>query len=214
MTENIEVFTQNSIRIRKQDKVIYIDPFKMREEPGDADYILITHDHYDHFSPEDIKKVSNGDSVLIVPEKMADKAHKVSEMVGEICTVNPGTHYNIDGLEFDTVPAYNNLKPFHPKSAGWVGYILSIDGKRIYAAGDTDMTKDNENVKCDIALVPIGGTYTMNAKKAAELINGIRPEVAIPTHYGSIVGSFDDEMVFAEHVKDPIKVEMKMQYRD
>lgn len=214
MTENIEVFTQNSIRIRKQDKVIYIDPFKMREEPGDADYILITHDHYDHFSPEDIKKVSNGDSVLIVPEKMADKAHKVSGMVGEICTVNPGEDYNIDGLEFDTVPAYNNLKPFHPKSAGWVGYILSIDGRRIYVAGDTDMTKDNENVKCDIALVPIGGTYTMNAKKAAELINGIRPEVAIPTHYGSIVGSFDDEMVFAEHIKDPIKVEIKMQYRD
>lgn len=214
MTENIEVFTQNSIRIRKQDKVIYIDPFKMREEPGDADYILITHDHYDHFSPEDIKKVSNGDSVLIVPEKMADKAHKVSGTVGKICTVNPGEDYNIDGLEFDTVPAYNNLKPFHPKSAGWVGYILSIDGRRIYVAGDTDMTKDNENVKCDIALVPIGGTYTMNAKKAAELINGIRPEVAIPTHYGSIVGSFDDEMVFAEHIKDPIKVEIKMQYRD
>ncbi len=95
-----------------------------------------------------------------------------------------------------------------------VGYILSIDSKRIYIAGDTDMTKDNKNVKCDIALVPIGGTYTMNAKKAAELINSIRPDVAIPTHYGSIVGSFDDETVFAEHVKDPIKVEIKMQYKD
>lgn len=214
MTENIEVFTQNSILIRNQDKVIYLDPFKMRKEPKDADYILITHDHYDHFSPEDIEKVSNGDSVLIVPEKMADKAHKVYGTVGKICTVNPGTYYNIDGLEFDTVPAYNTLKPFHPKSAGWVGYILNIDGKRIYVAGDTDMTKDNRNVKCDIALVPIGGTYTMNAKKAAELINSIRPEVAIPTHYGSFVGSFDDEMVFAEHIKAPIKVEMKMQYRD
>ena len=213
MTENIEVFTQSSIRIRNRDKVIYLDPFKIRGEPKDADYILITHDHYDHFSPEDIKKVSNGDSVLIVPEKMADKAREVYGTVGKICTVNPGTCNNIDGLAFDTVPAYNTLKPFHPKSAGWVGYILSIDGKRIYVAGDTDMTKDNKNVKCDIALVPIGGTYTMDAKKAAELINSISPEVAIPTHYGSIVGSFDDEMVFAEHVKAPIKVEIKMQYK-
>ncbi len=213
MTENIEVFTQSSIRIRNRDKVIYLDPFKMRGEPKDADYILITHDHYDHFSPEDIEKVSNGDSVLIVPEKMADKAREVYGTVGKIYTVNPGTYNNIDGLEFDTVPAYNTLKPFHPKSAGWVGYILSIDGKRIYVAGDTDMTNDNKNVKCDIALVPIGGTYTMDAKKAAELINSIRPEVAIPTHYGSIVGSFDDEMVFAEYVRDPIKVEIKMQYK-
>ncbi len=193
--------------------MIYFDPFKMRGEPKDADYILITHDHYDHFSPEDIEKVSNGDSVLIVPEKMADKAREVYGTVGKIYTVKPGTYNNIDGLEFDTVPAYNTLKPFHPKSAGWVGYILSIDGKRIYVAGDTDMTNDNKNVKCDIALVPIGGTYTMDAKKAAELINSIRPEVAIPTHYGSIVGSFDDEMVFAEHVRDPIKVEIKMQYK-
>ncbi len=214
MTENIEVFTQSSIRIRNWDKVIYLDPFKIRGEPKDADYILITHNHYDHFSPEDIVKVSNADSVLIVPERMADKARKVYGTVGKICTVNPGTYHNIEGLEFDTVPAYNILKPFHPKNAGWVGYILSIDGKRIYVAGDTDMTKDNKNVKCDIALVPIGGTYTMDAKKAAELINSIRPDVAIPTHYGSIVGSFDDETVFAEHVKAPIEVEIKMQYRD
>ena len=214
MTENIEVFTQSSIRIRNRDKVIYLDPFKIRGEPKDADYILITHNHYDHFSPEDIVKVSNADSVLIVPERMADKARKVYGTFGKICTVNPGTYHNIEGLEFDTVPAYNTLKPFHPKNAGWVGYILSIDGKRIYVAGDTDMTKDNKNVKCDIALVPIGGTYTMDAKKAAELINSIRPDVAIPTHYGSIVGSFDDETVFAEHVKAPIEVEIKMQYRD
>lgn len=214
MTENIEVFTQSSIRIKDRDKTIYLDPYGMREEPKDADYIMITHDHYDHFSPEDIEKVSKGDSTLIVPEKMANKARKVSNLVGKICTVNPGTYHNIDSLGFDTVPAYNNLKPFHPKSAGWVGYILSIGGRRIYVAGDTDMTKDNRNIKCDIALVPIGGTYTMDAKKAAELINGIRPEVAVPTHYGSIVGDFNDEKVFAEHVKEPVKVEFKMLYRD
>ena len=208
MTENIEVFTQSSIRIRSNGKAIYIDPFGMREEPKDADYILITHDHYDHFSPEDIAKVSSGNSVLVVPEKMLSKAQEVSGTVGRICTVTPCAYHNIDGLEMDTVPAYNSLKPFHPKSAGWVGYILHVDGRRIYIAGDTDMTKENKEVKCDIALVPIGGTYTMDAKKAAELINAIQPSVAIPTHYGSIVGNKEDADVFAANVKDPIKVEI------
>ena len=159
-----------------------------------------------------IEKVSNGQSILIVPEKMEGKAQEAAALVGKICTVNPGTYHSISGLEFDTVPAYNTLKPFHPKGAGWVGYILHIDGKRIYIAGDTDMTKDNKDVKCDIALVPIGGTYTMDAKKAAELVNSIRPSVAIPTHYGSIVGKESEAEVFADNVTDPIKVEIKKQY--
>ncbi len=211
MTENIEVFTQNSIRIRSRMKTIYIDPFQMKEEPHDADFILITHDHYDHFSVEDIGKVSRRDSVLVAPEKMGDKAQKAADIVGKIVTVKPGTYHNFDGLEFNTVPAYNNLKPFHPRSAGWVGYILHIDGKRIYVAGDTDLTKEIKDVKCDVALVPIGGTYTMDAKKAAELVNLIRPVVAIPTHYGSIVGRKEDAEVFAANVKEPVKTEIRMQ---
>ena len=212
MTDNIEVFTQSSIRITDGDCRIYIDPFQMREAPKDADFILITHDHYDHFSPKDIEKVSNGKSVLIVPAKMIPQAEKISSIVGEIHSVMPGEHYGICGLEFDTVAAYNNLKPFHPKSAGWVGYILQIDGERIYISGDTDMNRDNRDVKCDIALVPIGGTYTMDAKKAAEFINTIRPTVAIPTHYGSIVGKKEDADVFAADVKAPIRTEVKMLY--
>ena len=212
MTENIEVFTQSSIRITYGDRRIYIDPFQMREAPKDADFILITHDHYDHFSPEDIEKVSNEKSVLVVPAKMLPQAEKVSSIVEEIHSVMPGEHYGISGLEFDTVAAYNNLKPFHPKSAGWVGYILQIDGQRIYIAGDTDMNRDNRDVKCDIALVPIGGTYTMDAKKAAEFINTIRPSVAIPTHYGSIVGKKEDADIFAADVKAPIRTEIKMLY--
>jgi len=212
MTENIEVFTQSSIRITEEDRRIYIDPFQMREAPKDADFILITHDHYDHFSPEDIEKVSNEKSVLVVPAKMLPQVEKVSSTVGEIHSVMPDEHYGISGLKFDTVAAYNNLKPFHPKSAGWVGYILQIDGQRIYIAGDTDMNRDNRDVKCDIALVPIGGTYTMDAKKAAEFINTICPSVAIPTHYGSIVGKKEDADVFAADVKAPIRTEIKMLY--
>lgn len=129
MIENIEVFTQNSIRIKKGNRTIYIDPFQMKEEPHDADYILITHDHYDHFSLEDIGKAANNETVLIVPEKMEGKAQEASGLVKCIVTVKPGVCQEVEELEFETVPAYNTLKPFHPKSAGWVGYILQIGGE-------------------------------------------------------------------------------------
>ena len=206
--DNITVNTQNSIRISSKAMVIYIDPLEIRDEKHDADIILITHDHYDHFSPEDIKKVAKPDSILVVPEKMFSKTQALGDAVSQTETVKPSEHYNINGLEFETVPAYNILKPFHPKSAGWVGYILRIDGKRIYIAGDTDATKEAKAVKCDIALVPVGGTYTMDAKKAAELINTIQPEIAVPVHYGSIVGKPADGKVFAENVKSPVKTEL------
>ena len=208
----VEVNTQNSIRIESRVGTIYVDPLEIGNDAHDADYILITHDHYDHFSPEDIRKIVKADSILVVPEKMADKAQEVAGNVGKIETVKPGVYRELNGLEFETVPAYNLLKPFHPKSAEWVGYVLRIDGKRIYIAGDTDATKEAKAVKCEVALVPIGGTYTMDAKKAAELVNAIRPNVAIPVHYGSIVGKPADGDVFAQNVKDPIKVEFKIQF--
>ncbi len=212
MTENIDVFGQNSIRIRSEAGAVYIDPFKMREEPHDAAFILITHDHYDHFSPDDIAKVAGKDTVLIFPEKMTKKASEVNGLVRKTVAVSPDEHKEVCGLEFETVPAYNLLKPFHPKSAGWVGYILIIDGKRIYIAGDTDATKEARAVKCDIALVPAGGTYTMDAKKAAELVNEIKPGVAIPVHYGTVVGSPKDGDVFAANVKEPVRVELKIRF--
>jgi len=212
MIENIYVNKQNSIRIKSGTGTIYIDPLEIVEDKHDADYILITHDHYDHFSPEDIRKVAKADTILVVPEKMVDKAQEVAGNVGRIEAVKPGVYREISGLEFETVPAYNTLKPFHPKSAEWVGYLLRIDSKRVYIAGDTDATKEAKEVKCDIALVPVGGTYTMDAKKAAELINTIRPEVAIPVHYGSIVGDPKDGKVFAENVMPPIKVEFKISF--
>ena len=206
--DNISVNTQNSIRIMSAAGAVYIDPLEISGEPHDAAFILITHDHYDHFSPEDIKRVAGSDSILVVPEKMQGKAKAIAGSVGSVETVKPGERREINGLEVETVTAYNLLKPFHPKSAGWVGYILTIDGKRIYIAGDTDETKEAKEVHCDIALVPIGGTYTMDAKKAAELINTIRPDIAIPTHYGSIVGNPSDGDAFAQHVKAPVKVEL------
>lgn len=210
MTDQIEVFKQNSIRIRSDAGTIYIDPFQIPEAPHDADFILITHDHYDHFSPEDIAKVSRKDTVLVVPEKMRKKAQKVACLVGRVETVKPGEHKIVQNLELESVPAYNILKPFHPKRSGWVGYILALSGQRVYIAGDTDLTKENRQVRCDVALIPIGGTFTMDAKQAAELINAIKPNVAIPTHYGSVVGKLEDAAVFSSLVKPPVRVEVKI----
>lgn len=206
MIENIDVLTHSSIRIRYGSGSIYFDPFHVKEDYHDASYILVTHDHYDHFSQEDIRKVCRGDTILIAPEKMADKAMALSGTVGKVVTVRPGESCSIDGLEIETLPAYNTLKPFHPKTAGWVGYIVILDGQRIYVAGDTDITKENKEVACDIALVPVGGTYTMDARKAAKLVNTIRPKIAVPTHYGDIVGKEEDAETFAMNVDSDIKV--------
>ena len=214
MTDRIEVFTHSSIRINGNSTTIYVDPFKIREEFHDAGYVFITHQHYDHFSIEDILKVATKDTVLVVPQSMVDDAMEIERSVKKIVTVKPGETKEIAGLSVETVPAYNNIKPFHPKRAEWVGYILTVEGKRIYIAGDTGLTKESKLVKCDIALVPIGGTYTMDAKKAADLINTIKPEVAIPTHYGSVVGKPHDAETFAGLVKEPVQVVTKIQYFD
>ena len=153
-------------------------------------------------------------TILVVPARMEDDAKELEREVGGIVTVKPGVYKEISGLEIETIPAYNTVKPFHPRRAEWVGYILRVDGKRIYIAGDTGLTKEAKQVRCDIALVPVGGTYTMDTKRAAELINTIRPEYAIPTHYGSIVGKQSDGQTFAQLVKSPVKVVEKIQYFD
>ena len=212
MTKNIKINEQNSIKIKSKYGMIYVDPFRIREKANDAAFILITHDHYDHFSPDDIAKVVEKNTVLVVPEKMEEKAREVAGQVKQIVTVKPGEHREVESLEFDTVSAYNIGRPFHQKSAGWVGYILSIDGRRIYISGDTDVTDEAKAVKCDIAIIPIGGTYTMDAKQAAELVNIIRPSVAIPVHYGTVVGNPKEGEVFAANVTDGIKVEFKISF--
>lgn len=214
MLEKIDVLTHSSIKIRGDLITVYVDPFKIKEEAHDADFVFITHEHYDHFSPEDIRKVINNTTIIVTPEQMYDDATEFEREVKEIVSVKPFESTKINGLLVETVPAYNTIKPFHPKRAGWVGYILSIDGKRIYIAGDTGFTKEAQKVECDIALVPIGGTYTMDAKRAAELINIIKPEYAIPTHYGSIVGKPTDGKTFASNVRQPVQVVEKIQYFD
>ena len=175
MLDFITVNTHSSIRIN-DEKVIYIDPFRITEESHDADIILITHSHYDHFSPDDIKKVMKQETVLVCPESMKE----ADDMGLEVVRVSTSDKIEVLGISIETVAAYNKLKPFHPKSNGWVGYIInSSSNGRIYVAGDTDLTSENQNVKCDIAMLPVGGTYTMNFKKAAKLANIIKPEVSL-----------------------------------
>ena len=207
MLKGIEVLCHSSIRIEK-GKTIYFDPFKINKNYNDADIIFITHDHYDHYSEEDIDKVIKEDTIIIVPEGLKAKLLEKGIKKENIITVKPGDKKEIKGIKFETIPAYNTNKAFHPKENGWVGYIIEIDGISYYIAGDTDITKENKKVKCDIAFVPVGGTYTMDYKEAASLINEIKPKIAIPIHYGSIVGTKEDGIKFSKLVNHEIKTEI------
>ncbi len=208
MTDRITVNTQSSIRIDADGLIIRIDPYGITGEPHDADIVLITHAHYDHFSPDDISKVSKDGTVFAAPAGM--KKELVKEGIASPVLLSPGDTVEIAGIKVETVCAYNSGKMFHPRSNGWLGYIVTVNGKRIYAAGDTDALKELESVKCDVALVPIGGTYTMDYKEAASLVNTIRPEAVIPIHYGSIVGKRSCGDSFAKLVDKDIKVVLKL----
>jgi len=207
MLDFIRVNTHSSIRI-EDEKVIYIDPFKIENAGNDADIILITHSHFDHFSPDDIRKVMKSDTILVCPASM----NEADEIGLSVIKVNPYEKLENNRISIETVPAYNNSKPFHPKLNNWVGYIInSKTNGRIYIAGDTDATEDNKKVKCNIALVPIGGTFTMTADDAAELINQIKPEYAIPVHYGSVAGKAYDADIFRENINPEITVVEKIE---
>lgn len=207
MLEYIEVLCHSSIKINKE-KVIYIDPFKIEKNYNDADMIFVTHDHYDHYSEEDIDKIKKEDTIIIAPEELLTKLLRKGFRKDSIITVEPNKKYMIQGMKFETIPAYNTNKQFHPKENGWVGYIIEIKGVRYYIAGDTDITEENRRVKCDVAFVPVGGTYTMDFKEAATLVNEIKPKMAIPIHYGDIVGTKQDAIDFSKLLHPEIKCEI------
>ena len=195
MLENVEVLCHSSIKINKE-KVIYIDPFKIDKNYNDADIIFITHDHYDHYSEDDIEKIKKNDTVIVAPEELLTKLLRKGFRQDYIITVTPDEQDMVEGIKFETVPAYNTDKQFHPKENEWVGYIIELNGYRYYIAGDTDITEENKKVKCDVAFVPVGGTYTMDFSEAAQLVNIIKPKIAVPIHYGSIVGTKQDATDF------------------
>ncbi|HHT9117720.1 MAG TPA: MBL fold metallo-hydrolase [Candidatus Hypogeohydataceae bacterium YC38] len=185
----------------KGDKVIYIDPWKLKDtEP--ADIVLITHDHYDHCSPEDVARVTKKGTVVVGAADVGKKFKKEDFRV-----VKAGDRVTINGVTVEAVPAYNTNKQFHPRAAGWVGYIVTMKGKRIYHAGDTDHIPEMEGMKdIDVALVPVSGTYVMTAEEAAQAVNKMRPKIAVPMHYGDIVGTKAD----AERFKKLAQVEVRI----
>lgn len=204
MLENVEVLYHSSIKI-KDNKIIYIDPFKIDKDYNDADIVFITQDHFDHYSEEDIDKVINENTTIIIPEELLTKILRKGINKNAVITVESNKEYMVQGIKFETIPAYNTNKTFHPKENDWVGYIITLDGIRYYIAGDTDITEENRKVKCDVAFVPVGGTYTMNYSEAAELVNIIKPKIAVPIHYGSVVGTKQDATNFIKLLHSSIK---------
>lgn len=180
-------------------KTVYIDPYNI--EPGKtADLVLVTHDHFDHCSPDDVQKIMRPETV-VVTEK--DSAGKLS---GDVRTVKPGESLTVDDVRIEAVPAYNIGKDFHPKANGWLGFVLEMDQVRIYHAGDTDFIPEMKDLKVDIALLPVSGTYVMTADEAVEAALAIAPGVAVPMHYGAIVGDSSDADTFKAKLEGKIDV--------
>ncbi len=183
----------------KDGKVIYVDPYEIVSGPK-ADIILITHDHFDHCSPEDISRLLKDSTKIVAPASCRGKV-----LGGELLEVRPGDRIELDDIKIEVVPAYNVRQErlrFHPKESGYVGYVLELpDGTRVYHAGDTDLIPEMRDLRVDIALVPVSGTYVMDASEAAEAVETIKPKVAVPMHYGAIVGSRADAERFRELVR-------------
>jgi len=178
---------------------VYIDPWRLHSTRP-ADIILVTHDHHDHLSPEDIARISRPDTVLVCPQSCAGKLR------GDVRVVKPGDVLTVGKATIQAVPAYNTNKPNHSQQAGNVGYVVEMDGWRVYHAGDTDLIPEMAEIACDVALLPIGGTYTMDATEAAQALGMMRTRYAIPMHYGGIVGGPQDAATFRSLAPEGVEV--------
>ncbi len=177
-------------------RIIYIDPFRLKEpQPPQADIVLITHPHFDHLSPPDIKKIvrQRQESQIVLPESVDE------ELPAQIHRIKPGAELELNGVKIKAVPAYNKTTQFHLKEAHWVGYLFTLDDVTFYHAGDTDFVPELEKVRADVAFVPVGGTYTMGAQDAAKFVSAINPRIAIPMHYGTLVSSLNDALQFKRY---------------
>jgi L-ascorbate metabolism protein UlaG (beta-lactamase superfamily) len=196
-------YTQASFRWRNGDQTVFIDPWRVIDG-GKADLVFVTHAHFDHFRPDEIAALRRPDTVVVAPRDIA------AELPGPVRAVAPGDAFEIDGVAVQVVPAYNvapDRLQHHPKANGWVGYVLSSNGVTWFHAGDTDHVPELDAVRADAAFLPIGGTYTMDAREAAGLAKAIAPDVAVPMHFGFVVGTPEDADVFRREAA-PVRVEV------
>jgi L-ascorbate metabolism protein UlaG (beta-lactamase superfamily) len=200
VAENIHWLGHDTFKITGE-KVIYTDPFEIKQKDT-ADIILITHEHRDHCSTADLEKVRGPKTVIVATPDCASK------LSGDIRFMKPGDRITVEGVDIEAVPAYNTNKKFHPKGNAWIGYIFTVNGMRIYLAGDTDHIPEMKNFNVDIALLPVSGTYVMTAEEAVKAAIDINPKVAIPMHYDSVVGTLDDAERFAAGLKGRVEVKI------
>jgi len=207
---SIERLIHDCFRI-KSDKVIYIDPFQLGNDEEKADFILITHEHFDHCSPGDISRVSTPETIVIATPDCQSKISGID--VKKVLLVEPGKKLEVLGIQIEAVPAYNTNKfrspgiPFHPKETLMVGYVFTLSGKRFYHSGDTDLIPEMENLgEIDVALLPVSGTYVMTSMEAVQAVEKIKPKLAIPMHYGTIVGTSGDAESFKQRASCRVEI--------
>jgi len=180
-------------------QTIYIDPYEIDPGPK-ADLILVTHEHFDHCSPDDVAKLQSPETVIVTEKDSAKK------LTGDVRVIKPGDSITVGKIQIEAVPAYNTNKQFHQKENKWLGFVVEIDGVRVYHAGDTDFIPEMNDFKVDIALLPVSGTYVMTAEEAVEAALAIGPQLAIPMHYGAIVGGKTDADQFQKALAGKIEV--------
>ena len=204
MLDRITWFRQSALRWIDDERTIYMDPWGTPEDAPPADLILITHVHHDHFQPKEIERLRKTGTKVVAPADVAAK------LTGDVTPVAPGGSHEVAGVGFTTVPAYNTRNEalsFHPRAKGWVGYLIELGGLTYYHAGDTDHVPELDEVRTDVAFLPIDGYFTMTPEVAAGLARSIAPKLAVPFHYGFEVGSPS----FGERFRDaasPVPVEL------
>lgn len=198
MLENVIWHGHACVQV-KGSRNLYVDPFQLKSTDS-ADMVLITHDHYDHLSSEDLEKIVTEETEIIVPKQY------VHLLEGKIHGIEMGQELVVQDVKVKAVPAYNPGKQFHPKEKLNVGYIFQMDAVTYYHAGDSDFIPEMQSVQADVAFLPVGGTYTMNADEAAKATHAIQPKVAIPIHWGSIVGSKTDADRFKSLCNCPVQI--------
>ena len=210
LIEALDWLGHSGFRLRAGRALVYIDPYRVSPEAPKADLILVTHGHYDHFSPQDIELLSQKGTRLVAPAAVAERVS------GNVVSIAPGEMLEdelVRGVAVAAVAAYNTPKRdgegrvFHPPGAGFVGYDLNVRGERLYHAGDTDVIPEMDTVAgVDVALLPVSGIYVMTAQEAAEAARRIAPRVAVPMHWGEHIGTREDAEAFAAAAPGEVRI--------